>query len=68
MTKEDFEKIERMTEDRMWVTIAFVALLLGHWFVFGLCLLMPIVGRALEKFFIRRRIQQLEQQLAGDPR
>jgi hypothetical protein len=59
MTKEDFQKIEEMIEDGGWRVIGFVALILGHYWLFGICLLMPVALRAIKTWGTKRRGSEL---------
>ena len=63
MTKEDFEKIEEMIEDGVWRVLAFVALMLGHYWTFGIFLVLPLVGRGLKYALIHWRIAKAEDKL-----
>lgn len=56
MTPEDFKKIEEMIEDASWRTVAFVALILGHYWMFLAALLMPLALRVISWLIAGRHV------------
>ncbi len=63
MTKEDLETIGTLIEDAQWRTAGIVTAVLGHFWLGAAFFLLPFFGNLLERFIVRYRIIQLEEEL-----
>jgi arginine exporter protein ArgO len=65
MSKEDLDQVKEIVEDASFRVMGVVAFMLGQfWAGVIFFLLLPVGMKEIKKFFIRKRIAQLERVLA----